>query len=87
MSTTAPLDRIGVGIDTARYGHRVSFLKPNRLPAAKAPERDGEPRRLPGLKIRRRTSPSAPPTTPRAGPWPASALSNNPTRRQPRLRP
>jgi transposase len=35
MSTSAPLDRIGVGIDTARYGHRVSFLKPDRLPAAK----------------------------------------------------
>ena len=36
MSTTAPLDRIGVGIDTARYGHRVSFLQPNRQPAAKS---------------------------------------------------
>jgi transposase len=35
MTTTAPLDRIGVGIDTARYGHRVSFLKPDRQPAAK----------------------------------------------------
>jgi transposase len=35
MSTTAPLDRIGVGIDTARYGHRVSFLGPDRKPAAK----------------------------------------------------
>ena len=35
MSTPAPLDRIGVGIDTARYGHRVSFLKPDRQPAAK----------------------------------------------------
>jgi transposase len=35
MSTAAPLDRIGVGIDTARYGHRVSFLRPDRLPAAK----------------------------------------------------
>ncbi len=35
MSTSAPLDRIGVGIDTARYGHRVSFLRPDRLPAAK----------------------------------------------------
>ena len=32
--TTAPLDRIGVGIDTARYGHRVSFLRPDLLPAA-----------------------------------------------------
>ena len=36
MSTATPLDRIGVGIDTARYGHRVSFLRPDRLPAAKA---------------------------------------------------
>src|SRR5262249_37402285 len=27
-------DRIGVGIDTARYGHRVSFLRPDRRPAA-----------------------------------------------------
>ena len=35
MSTPAPLDHIGVGIDTARYGHRVSFLKPDRQPAAK----------------------------------------------------
>ena len=35
MSTAAPLDRIGVGIDTARYGHRVSFLGPDRRPAAK----------------------------------------------------
>ena len=36
MSTAIPLDRIGVGIDTARYGHRVSFLRPDRQPAAKA---------------------------------------------------
>src|SRR5262249_8834887 len=35
MSTTTGLDRIGVGIDTARYGHRVSFLRPDRQPAAK----------------------------------------------------
>src|SRR5215470_4237436 len=35
MITTTPLDRIGVGIDTARYGHRVSFLRPDRQPAAK----------------------------------------------------
>ena len=35
MSTPAPLDHIGVGIDTARYGHRVSFLRPDRQPAAK----------------------------------------------------
>jgi transposase len=37
MATTlaSPLDRIGVGIDTARYGHRVSFLRPDRQPAAK----------------------------------------------------
>ena len=34
MSTTSALDRIGVGIDTARYGHRVSFLRPDRSPAA-----------------------------------------------------
>src|SRR6202040_3032105 len=34
-ATSAPLDRIGVGIDTARYGHRVSFLRPDRQPAAK----------------------------------------------------
>ena len=27
---------IGVGIDTARYGHRVSFLRADRQPAAKA---------------------------------------------------
>jgi transposase len=35
MSTDTPLDRLGVGIDTARYGHRVSFLRPDRHPAAK----------------------------------------------------
>jgi transposase len=35
MPTAAPLDRIGVGIDTARYGHRVCFLRPDRQPAAK----------------------------------------------------
>src|ERR1700738_2303170 len=35
MSSTPPLDRIGVGIDTARYGHRVWFLRPDRQPAAK----------------------------------------------------
>jgi transposase len=35
MSSPDPLDRIGVGIDTARYGHRVSFLRPDRQPAAK----------------------------------------------------
>jgi transposase len=35
MSTAPSLDRIGVGIDTARYGHRVSFLRPDRKPAAK----------------------------------------------------
>jgi hypothetical protein len=35
MSTIAPLDCIGVGIDTARYGHRVSFLRPDRTQAAK----------------------------------------------------
>jgi transposase len=35
MASSASLDRIGVGIDTARYGHRVSFLRPDRQPAAK----------------------------------------------------
>jgi len=35
MSITTPLQRIGVGIDTARYGHRVSFLRPDHQPAAK----------------------------------------------------
>jgi len=35
MATSAPLDRIGVGIDTARYGHRVSFRRPDHQPAAK----------------------------------------------------
>ncbi len=34
MSTILALDHIGVGIDTARYGHRVSFLRPDRSPAA-----------------------------------------------------
>ena len=35
MAVTMSLDRIGVGIDTARYGHRVSFLRPDPQPAAK----------------------------------------------------
>jgi len=35
MTTASALDRLGVGIDTARYGHRVSFLRPDRQPAAK----------------------------------------------------
>jgi transposase len=35
MSPVSSLDRIGVGIDTARYGHRVCFLRPDRQPAAK----------------------------------------------------
>jgi transposase len=35
MSTVSTVDRIGVGIDTARYGHRVSFLRPDRQPAAR----------------------------------------------------
>lgn len=34
MTTTAPFS-IGVGFDTARYGHRVSFLRSDRQPAAK----------------------------------------------------
>jgi transposase len=36
MSAPVPLDRIGVGIDTARYGHRVCFLRPDRQPAARS---------------------------------------------------
>jgi len=36
MSSTPSLERIGIGIDTARYGHRVNFLRPDRRPAAKA---------------------------------------------------
>jgi transposase len=35
MANTPPLDRIGIDIDTARYSHRVSFLRPDRKPAAK----------------------------------------------------
>ena len=35
MTTTTALDRIGVGIDTARYGHRVCFLGPDLRPVAK----------------------------------------------------
>jgi hypothetical protein len=34
VSITSALDRIVVGIDTARYGHRVSFLRPDRRTAA-----------------------------------------------------
>ncbi len=35
MSITTTFDRIGVGIDTARYGHRASFLGPDLRPAAR----------------------------------------------------
>jgi transposase len=35
MAIVTPLDRIGVGIDTARYGHRVWFLRPDHQSAAK----------------------------------------------------
>ena len=35
MATAMPLDCIGVGIDSARYGHRVFFKRPDRQPAAK----------------------------------------------------
>jgi transposase len=35
LPAPVPLSHIGVGIDTARFGHRVSFLRPDRLPAAK----------------------------------------------------
>ena len=35
MSPVTPLDRIGVGVDTARCGHRVTFLRPDRQSAAK----------------------------------------------------
>ena len=35
MTTTTGFDRIGVGIDTARYGHRVCFLGPDLRPAAR----------------------------------------------------
>src|SRR5262245_11902407 len=129
MSTTTGLDRIGVGIDTARYGHRVSFLRPDRQPAAKPltvlenragyqalKERlvqlyetyphahfhvridaagqyavnleqflrglglpmtlsIGEPKR--NKDYQKATSPSAPPMTPRARPWPATRSSNS----------
>jgi transposase len=34
VSTTLALENIGVGIDTARYGHRVSFLRPDHSPVA-----------------------------------------------------
>lgn len=33
--TTEPLRYLGVGIDTARYGHHVTFLRVDRQPAAK----------------------------------------------------
>ena len=35
MAIATSLDRIGVGIDTARDGHRVSFLRPDRQQAAR----------------------------------------------------
>jgi hypothetical protein len=36
MSNTASLESIGVAIDTARYEHRVSLIRPDRQPAAKS---------------------------------------------------
>lgn len=36
MKTTAPLECIGVGIDTARYGHRVAFTRDKDQPAARS---------------------------------------------------
>jgi hypothetical protein len=35
MPVLTSLPSIGVGIDTARYGPCVSFLRPDRQPAAK----------------------------------------------------
>lgn len=35
-ATSTKVRRIGVGIDTARYGHRVTFLREDKQPAAKA---------------------------------------------------
>jgi len=35
MTTCTTVEQIGVGIDTARYGHRVTFLRDDRQPAAK----------------------------------------------------
>ena len=36
MSSTESLQVIGVGIDTARYGHRVNFMRPDHKLAAKS---------------------------------------------------
>jgi transposase len=36
MAKNSAIDRIGVGIDTARYGHRVCFFRPDLGPAAKS---------------------------------------------------
>ena len=33
-STEASVREVGVGIDTARYGHHVSFLRDDKQPAA-----------------------------------------------------
>ena len=35
MSTSASIS-LGVGFDTARYGHHVAFLRPDLQPAAQA---------------------------------------------------
>lgn len=34
MNATAKIQHVGVGIDTARHGHRVTFLREDRQPAA-----------------------------------------------------
>ena len=34
MATSTTMKQLGVGIDTARYGHRVTFLRDDRKPAA-----------------------------------------------------
>lgn len=60
---TKSVMHIGVGIDTARYGHRVNYLRDDRLPAAKAvtitENREGYHRLRDDLQILHRKYPDA----------------------------
>ena len=56
QTTPAPVRRLGVGIDTARYGHYVSFLRDDKrtaLPALTIAEADARVRPLPTASMTR----------------------------------
>ena len=63
LTMTNALMRIGVGIDTARYGHRVNYLRDDRQLAAKpvtiTEDRDGYDRLQNDLQLLHRKHPEA----------------------------